>query len=218
MKILLLEDDPILSDIMKENLELSEFTVTLVMDGEEAMKAISNEKFDLFLFDINVPLASGMDVLKFAREYHYETPTIMITAYQDINHLKKSFSLGCDDYIKKPFEYEELEQRIVNIKKHFNIENKDDVSLGKNLLFNFAKQEVTNREGTAHLSQKEAEILNYLFTNINRVVSSDELMQNIWIYDEIPSGATLRVYIKNLRNIVEKEHIKTIRGTGYCFE
>jgi len=138
MKILLLEDDPILSDIMKENLELSEFTVTLVMDGEEAMKAISNEKFDLFLFDINVPLASGMDVLKFAREYHYETPTIMITAYQDINHLKKSFSLGCDDYIKKPFEYEELEQRIVNI--------------------------------------------------------------------------------KNLRNIVGKEHIKTIRGTGYCFE
>lgn len=218
MKILLLEDDPILSDIMKENLELSEFTVTLVMDGEEAMKAISHEKFDLFLFDINVPLASGMDVLKFAREYHYETPTIMITAYQDIDHLKKSFELGCDDYIKKPFEYEELEQRIVNIKKHFNIENEADVTLGENLLFNFAKQEIKQKDDSYHLSQKEAEILNYLFTNINRVVSSEELMQNIWIYDEIPSDATLRVYIKNLRNIVGKEHIKTIRGTGYCFE
>ena len=218
MKILLLEDDPILSDIMKENLELSGFTVTLVMDGEEAMHVISSDKFDLFLFDINVPLASGMDVLAFAREYHYQTPTIMITAYQDVDHLKKSFSLGCDDYIKKPFDYEELEQRIVNIKKHFNIDSHEDLKLAKNLLFNFSKQEVRNKNDCTHLSQKEAEILNYLFTNINRVVSSAELMQNIWIYDEIPSDATLRVYIKNLRNIVGKEHIKTIRGTGYCFE
>jgi len=218
MKILLLEDDPILSDIMKENLELSGFTVALVMDGEEAMQVISNDKFDLFLFDINVPLASGMDVLKFAREYHYETPTIMITAYQDITHLKESFSLGCDDYIKKPFEYEELEQRIVNIKKRFNIENQKDVILGEGLFFNFTKQEVKTKDGYTHLSQKEAEILNYLFTNIDRVISSEELMQNIWIYDEMPSDATLRVYIKNIRNIVGKEHIKTIRGTGYCFE
>ena len=218
MKILLLEDDPILSDIMKENLELSGFTVTLVMDGEEAMQVITNDKFDLFLFDINVPLASGMDVLKFAREYHYETPTIMITAYQDIKHLKESFALGCDDYIKKPFEYEELEQRIINIKKHFNIENKNNLLLADNLLFNFSKQEVYDKDASYHLSQKEAEILNYLFTNHGRVVSTEELMQNIWIYDEIPSDATLRVYIKNLRNIVGKEHIKTIRGTGYCFE
>ncbi len=218
MKILLLEDDPILSDIMKENLELSGFLVTLCMDGEEAMQAISNAKFDLFLFDINVPLASGMDVLKFAREYHYETPTIMITAYQDISHLKESFSLGCDDYIKKPFEYEELEQRIVNIKKHFNIESKEDREIGENLIFNLAKHEVKNHGKSQRLSQKEAQILNYLFSNINRVVSTEELMQNIWIYDEIPSDATLRVYIKNLRNIIGKEHIKTIRGTGYCFE
>ena len=218
MKILLLEDDPILSDIMKENLELSSFVVTLVMDGEEAMHAISNEKFDLFLFDINVPLASGLDVLKFAREYHYETPTIMITAYQDIKHLKESFSLGCDDYIKKPFEYEELEQRIENIKKHFNIENEDDITLAKDLLFNAKKQEVTKGGTKEHLSQKESAILNYLFTNASRIISTEELMQNIWLYDEIPSDATLRVYIKNLRNIIGKEHIKTIRGTGYCFE
>jgi DNA-binding response OmpR family regulator len=218
MKILLLEDDPTLSDIMKENLELSGFSVSLVMDGEAAMQAISNAKFDLFLFDINVPLASGLDVLKFAREYHYETPTIMITAYQDINHLKEGFALGCDDYIKKPFEYEELEQRIVNIKKRFNIDNQNDMQIDKNISFNLAKQEVIKEGSYEHLSQKEAEILNYLFTNANRVISSEELMQNIWIYDEIPSDATLRVYIKNLRNIIGKEHIKTIRGTGYCFE
>jgi len=218
MHILLLEDDPTLSDIIKENLELSGFSVTLVMDGEEAMKAISDSKFDLFLFDINVPLASGLDVLKFAREYHYKTPTIMITAYQDIKHLKEGFSLGCDDYIKKPFEYEELEQRIVNIKKHFNIDNESDITLSHNLTFNFKKQEISKDKHIEHLSQKEAEILNYLCNNINRIVSNEELMQNIWLYDEIPSDATLRVYIKNLRNIIGKEHIKTIHGVGYCFE
>ena len=218
MQILLLEDDPILSDIIKENLELSGFNVTLVMDGEEAMQEIANNKYDLFLFDINVPSASGLEVLKFAREYHYETPTIMITAYQDIKHLKEGFELGCNDYIRKPFEYEELEQRIVNLKKHFNIESQEDVTLSSGIVFNFTKQEIRKEDAAEHLSQKEAEILNYLYTNINRVVSSEELMQNIWIYDEIPSDATLRVYIKNLRNILGKGHIKTIRGTGYCFE
>jgi DNA-binding response OmpR family regulator len=218
MHILLLEDDAILSDIMKENLELSGFQVTLVMDGEAAMHAISNYKFDLFLFDINVPAASGLDVLKFARAYHYETPTIMITAYQDIQHLKESFHIGCDDYIKKPFEYEELEQRIVNIKKHFNIESEALSTIAEGIDFHLTKQEVTNHGKQYHLSQKEAEILNYLVTNKSRVISNEELMQNIWIYDEIPSDATLRVYIKNLRQIVGKEHIKTIRGRGYCFE
>ncbi len=218
MKILLLEDDPVLSDIMLENLELSGFQVTLSMDGETAIKEIESSKFDLFLFDINVPLSSGLDVLKFAREYHYETPAIMITAYQDIKHLKESFSLGANDYIKKPFDYEELEQRIINIKKHFNIENKETVTLEENLFFNLAKQEIIKNGISEHLSQKESEILNYLFTNSKRVVSTEELMQNIWIYDEIPTDATLRVYIKNLRNILGKEHIRTIRGVGYCFE
>ncbi len=218
MQILLLEDDPILSDIMQENLELSGFCVTLAMDGDSAIKKISDTKFDLFIFDINVPLASGLEVLKFAREYHYETPTIMITAYQDIQHLKEGFALGCDDYIKKPFEYEELEQRIVNIKKHFNIDNQADVTLAPNLLFNASKQEIIKEGITMHLSQKESEILNYLYTNKKRVISTTELMQNIWVYDDIPSDATLRVYIKNLRHILGKEHIKTIRGIGYCFE
>ncbi len=218
MKILLLEDDPILSDIIQENLKLSGFEVLLTMDGEEAIERISSEKFDLFLLDINVPLASGLDVLKFAREYHYETPTIMITAYQDIKHLKEGFSLGCNDYIKKPFEYEELEQRIVNIKKHFYIESEEDVEIDEGIYFNFAKHEVKQQGQAKHLSQKEAQILNYLLQNKKRVVSAEELMQNIWIYDEIPSDATLRVYIKNLRNIIGKEHIKTIRATGYYFE
>lgn len=218
MHILLLEDDLILSDIMKENLELSNFHVTLVMNGEAAMQAISTEQFDLFLFDINVPVASGLEVLKFAREYHYETPTIMITAYQDINHLKESFNLGCDDYIKKPFEYEELEQRICNIKKHFNIENNTNILIGKELYFNFTKQEIRTAKQIKHLSQKESEILNYLITNASRVVSTEELMQNIWPYDEIPSDATLRVYVKNLRNYIGKERIQTIRGRGYYFE
>jgi DNA-binding response OmpR family regulator len=218
MHILLLEDDAILSDIMRENLELSGFLVDLMMDGEAAIQAISNHKYDLFLFDINVPIASGLEVLKFARTYHYETPTIMITAYQDINHLKESFQLGCDDYIKKPFEYEELEQRIDNIKRHFNIENNQLTTIAEGIHFNFTKQEVVNHKRQHHLSQKEAEILNYLFSHRSRVISNEELMQNIWIYDEIPSDATLRVYIKNLRNIIGKEYIKTIRGRGYCFE
>lgn len=218
MKILLLEDDPILSDIMFDHLSENGFDVTLCKDGDFALEKIDEKNFDLFIFDINVPAKSGIDVLKIAREYHKNTPTILITAYQDIEHLKKGFIAGCDDYIKKPFELEELDHRIENIKRKFNIETNQAIVLEDGVLFDISKRYIIKDDKTHKLSQKECQVLNYLINNQKRVVSNEELVQNIWQFDEMPSDATLRVYIKNLRLILGYKKIRTIRGIGYCFE
>ncbi len=219
MKILLLEDDPILSDLMYDHLSEAGYRVTLCTDGDAAIGAIDSDHFDLFIFDINVPGKSGLEVLKDARDFLKQTPAIVITAYQDIDHLKQAFGTGCDDYIKKPFELEELDERINNLKKRYRIEPDDLLPVGDDMQFDYNGRRLLSADGKTHLlSQKEAQILHYFLKHPDRVISNDELMQNIWEYEAFPSEATLRVYIKNLRQALGKARIQTIRGTGYRFE
>jgi len=218
MKILLLEDDPILSDILAHHLKDSGYDVVHVEDGESALDKASDTKFDLLLFDINVPKKSGLDVVRTLREYNNTTPAIVITAYQDTTHMKNGFESGCDDYIKKPFDLEELDLRINNIKKRFSIESEEILKLDSNITLIPTKNKLIIDEKEHQIAHKECEILLYLSSHKKRVVSADELMQNLWEYESMPSDATIRVYIKNLRNILGKERIQTIRGSGYYFE
>ncbi len=218
MKILLLEDDPILSDIMYDHLSENKNHVTLCINADQALDEIDQKIYDLFIFDINVPLGNGIDVLKTARSYNKNTPTILITAYQDIEHLKSGFIAGCDDYIKKPFELEELDYRIENIKRKFNIETDQSIEISDNIFFDYEKHTLLKSGKIFKLSQKECQILNYFANNPKRLISNEELMQNIWEYEQMPSDATLRVYIKKLRTILGREKIQTIRGFGYSFE
>jgi DNA-binding response OmpR family regulator len=192
--------------------------VVHVEDGESAMDTAIDSKFDLFIFDINVPKKSGLDVIKTLREYNNTTPAIIITAYQDTTHMKNSFESGCDDYIKKPFDLEELDLRINNIKKRFSIESEDIVHLDTDMTLLPAKNKLIIAQIEYQIAHKECEILLYLSSHKRRVVSAEELMQNLWEYSSMPSDATIRVYIKNLRNILGKDRIQTIRGSGYYFE
>lgn len=218
MKILLLEDDPILSDILTHHLRDSGYDVVHVEDGERALDEASETKFNLLLFDINVPKKSGLDVVRILREYNNTTPAIVITAYQDTTHMKEGFQSGCDDYIKKPFDLEELDLRINNIKKRFSIESDEIVQLDSNMTLIPTKNKLIVNQIEHQIAHKECEMLLYLSSHKKRVVSAEELMQNLWEYESMPSDATIRVYIKNLRSILGKERIQTIRGSGYYFE
>ena len=218
MRILLLEDDPILSDILTHHLCESGYYVVHVEDGERALGEAVETKFDLLLFDINVPKKSGLDVVKILREYNNTTPAILITAYQDTCHMKNGFESGCDDYIKKPFDLEELDLRINNIKKRFFIQSEVMVQLDSNITLIRSKNKLIIEDIEYQIAHKECEILLYLSNHKKRVVSAEELMQNLWEYESMPSDATIRVYIKNLRNILGYERIQTIRGSGYYFE
>ncbi|MDX1809962.1 MAG: response regulator transcription factor [Sulfurospirillaceae bacterium] len=218
MKILLLEDDNILADLLFHHLKKDVNQVVHVSDGESALDEASSNKFDLMILDINVPKLNGIEVLKSIRSYSKTTPIILITAYQDTKHLKSGFEGGCDDYIKKPFDLEELDLRINNIKKRFSIENNDKITIGRSIYMIPSKNLLFVDRKEFQLARKEIEILLYLSSRKQRVISSDELIQNIWEFEDMPSDATIRVYIKNLRNLIGKDKIKTIRGSGYYFE
>ena len=218
MRVLLLEDDIALNDLLCDHLEDKGYTVTLATNGQEALEYLIDDVFDLALLDINTPIMTGIEVLKTIREdYKNQTPAIILTAYQDTKHLKDSFESGVDDYIKKPFDLEELDQRILKLCKHFMIEQSTDINIG-DIVFTPESCQLVIDGVIKSIAQKERDILKYFCKHKNRVVSSEELLQNIWAYEEMPTDATIRVYIKNLRELLGKERIQTIRGIGYKFE
>ncbi len=219
MKILLLEDDPALNDLLNDHLTDKGYDVTLSTNGQEALEYLIDEVFDLALLDINTPIMSGIEILKTIREdYKNQTPAIILTAYQDTKHLKESFESGVDDYIKKPFDLEELDQRILKLCKHFMIEQVEEFIISSNIKFIPESCQLIINNESKSIALKERDILKYFCKYKNRIISSEELLQNIWVYEEMPTDATIRVYIKNLRELIGKNRIITIRGIGYKFE
>jgi DNA-binding response OmpR family regulator len=217
MKILLLEDDPILSEIIVEHLEYYKDTVTAVYNGIDAENLLFEERFDLLLLDVNVPLLNGFELLKGLRETGNNTPTIFITSMNSSKDVLEGFDLGADDYLKKPFEMIELKARIDNIKRHFKIDDERTVVINSTMRYDFERQIVMVAEKSIQLSKKEGEFLSYFLHRRGEVLSADELMVNVWSYDTAPTSATLRTYIKNIRRVLGEDMITTIRGVGYVF-
>ena len=215
MKILFLEDDPIIGNNVLDF--LSEFyNVKHCFNASDALKNAEKEDYDLYIFDINVPGISGLKLLKSLREFNDATPAIFITAYQEFKYLKEGFELGANDFLRKPFELEELQVRIENIKRQFNID--DIIEIAKNVHFNVVTHQLFIKEEVIPIAAKESEVLRYLIINKSRVVSPNELLQNLWEYDEMPTNDTIRTYIKKLRQLLGKDHLLNIRGEGYRFE
>ena len=217
MKILLMEDDPVLSDILLDFLSES-FEIDYAFNADEVYKQMESNKYDIFIFDINVAGKTGLELLAELREFNDTTPTIIITAYTDTAYLKKAFELGAHDYIKKPFELEELQARIQNTQKLFNIESEKKIEISQDVIFVPELREIKNKDKIILLSQKDTDILLYFTNNPKRVITNEELTQNIWDFDSIPSDATIRSHIRTLREIIGKDKIQTLRGVGYKYE
>ena len=213
MKILLLEDDVVLCDILEDF--LGEFgEVASTFSSDEVWEMAQDGEYDLFIFDINVAGSqNGIELLSELRSFNDTTPAIIITAYSDIEHLKSAFKSGANDFIRKPFELEELAMRIENIKRTFGLQ--EVVAIGGGMSLYPQSKELEKRGKRYHLSKKDAKILHYLVKNRHRTVSNEELIQNIWDFDSLPSEATLRSHIRTIRNIVGSDAIETLRGVGY---
>ena len=134
MKILLLEDDPMLNEIIEEHLIKNNYEVISVFNGADAESLLYSQTFDLLLFDVNVPSINGFTLLKDLREKSILTPAIFITSLDMLSDVEKGFEAGCDDYIKKPFDLKELDLRINNLIRLFNINNKE-IEISKDLFF-----------------------------------------------------------------------------------
>ena len=215
MKILLLEDDTVLADILVDYLE-EDYEVSHTYSMKEALSLAEDNSYELYIFDINVPDGDGISLLKELRSFSDTTPTIFITAFHDTKYLKSAFESGANDFIKKPFDLEELGQRIENIKRHFGLNS--IICLGQSIEFDTQTHILKNGEVTKTLRAKESACLQYLYRNRHRVVSADEMLQNIWEFDEMPTDDAIRTIVKELRKILGKEHIINVRGEGYRFE
>lgn len=214
MKVLLLEDDLMLSQIIQEHLEDERgYEVIHFTDGEEAWEFLYENRVDFLLLDVNVPSLSGFELLKTLRSHNITTPAIIITSLNESQDVKSGFDIGCDDYIKKPFEFDEFDARIEHILKVYNIK-KDIINLGC-CKFDYKRNLLIKEDQEIQLTQKTSQILHYLYKNRNNIVKKRELIQNIWEYENTPNDSTIRTYIKTLRRYIP--NIKTHRGIGYEF-
>ncbi len=217
MKILLLEDDVILSEIISEHLLERGFELECFDDGIEAFDAISSCHYDLLLLDVNVASLSGFELLQALRDQSIKTPAIFITSLNSSQDLKKGFEIGADDYLKKPFELVELDARMDHIAKIYSLSG-DTIEIANGITLDRLTQEIISGKTRQKISKKELDVVLFLHRHKDRFVTSGELMANVWIDSDPPTEATLRTYIKNLRSYLGKESIETIKGVGYKFK
>jgi len=219
MKILLLEDDVALADIISEYLDDNDFNVTLAYDGEEALTHAYESKYDLYIFDVNVPAIKGFDLLKMLRDDNDTTPTIFVTSLNDIEDVSKGFESGADDYLKKPFELAELLLRIRNIQKRtFTQQRSSVVQIDTDLTFDIDTELLNTQKGAISLPQKELKLLKHFLQHPNEIITFENLYKVMWDYDEEISSESLRAHIKNLRKHLSKGMIENLRGIGYRFK
>ena len=208
MKILLLEDDKILCSSLKEFLELEDYSVDAAFRGEEVFDLTFEQCYDLYILDVNVPEVNGFDILQALREAGDETPAIYITALTDINSISKGFSVGAEDYIKKPFDPEEL---VLRIKSRF--QQREKVIHYGDITYDPADKIIRKNSRTIVLGEVQQNIFHTLIQQQNKVVESYTLMD---LLDQ-PSANALRVNLAKLKNKLGIE-IKNIRGQGYMIE
>ena len=208
LKILLLEDDLTLSESLKEYLSSEGFIVDVAVSAEEAYDKTFDNSYQLYLFDINLPDESGFEVLKNLKKSGDNTPTFYITALVDIGSIAKGFSIGVDDYIKKPFDPEEL---VIRIKAKLQKDNRE--LKYKDITYNPDTKEILKSSEKIYLGEVGLNIFDMLIKNKNRIVSQYDLLELL----ENQSLNALRVNINKLKNRLELD-IKNIRGQGYILE
>ena len=208
MKILLLEDDKILCDSLKDFLELEGYSVDTAHRGPEVFDLTFNKKYDLYILDVNVPDLNGFDVLSSLKESGDKTPAIYITALTDINSISRGFEIGAEDYIKKPFDPEEL---IVRIKSKYRRE--DTLIYYNDISYDPVNRTVKKASEIMSLGEVQLNIFHLLMTQQNKVVDSFVLMDFL----EQPNANALRVNIAKLKSKLGLE-IRNIRGQGYMIE
>ena len=224
MKIFLLEDDASIAMGLEYSLHKEEYETRLARTVKEALEIISAEEFDLYLLDLTLPDGSGYDVCRTIKEKG-DLPVIFLTAFDDEVNVVMGFDLGADDYISKPFRVNELMARIKSVLRRYNSEaGKSGILELHGLKINTNEAKVYKNGNEIVLTAMEYRLLLILLNNKGRVLSRNQLLENIWDIDGIfVNDNTLTVYIKRLRDKIEDNSdnpqiIKTVRKIGYILE
>jgi len=218
MKILVVEDEHLIATSLKKGLEQEHYTVDLAFDGLEGYDLASSGDYDIILLDLMLPKMDGLEICRQLRSQQIHVPILMLTAKSQIEDKVKGLNCGADDYLTKPFAFEELLARIRALTRRPQTTATEIITTG-DLSINLSTYEVTRQKKIISLSSKEYSLLECLMRHANKILTKDQLIQHVWSYESDILPNTVEVYIRNLRQKIDKNYkiklIKTVRGFGY---
>jgi DNA-binding response OmpR family regulator len=216
MKILLVEDDFMLNEMITEYITSTGHIIKNAKTGAEALDILEKEKFDLLILDINLPDIDGFTILEKMHEQKRMIPTIYISALIDIEEISRAFDLGCFDYLKKPFHLKELTLRINKILKTRIVPQRHK-RLSKHYSFDSENMTLLFNNEPHILPKRQLQIIELLALNRSLVVQYDMFRTYVWNDDYI-DNATIRAEVNRVKTVLKEDFIKNIRGSGYMIE
>jgi two-component system OmpR family response regulator len=221
MRILVIEDDPTVGQYVKRGLEEHRWSVDLTADGEEGERRASSEAYDLIVLDMRLPGKSGIEVLQSLRAKGFERPVLVLTAQDAIDAKVATLRAGADDYVTKPFAFEELLARVEALARRPRALASPVLQVG-DLAIDQATREVRRAGEIIELTPKEYTVLEYLARHAGRVMSRTLITEYAWGYHFDPGTNIVDVVINHLRKKVDAKHqrkmISTVRGVGYVLK
>ncbi|MCO5249999.1 MAG: response regulator transcription factor [Candidatus Kapabacteria bacterium] len=218
MRILVVEDEKKVANFIKHGLEEERYIVETAQDGITGLEIAMNNHFDAILLDVMLPGKDGFTLLREMRDAGISTPVVMLTARGNVEDRVTGLDLGADDYLPKPFSFEELAARLRSILRRSSPEKTTKLRCGDLILDTVSH--LAYRQGREiELTTKEYALMEYLMRNKNRILSRSTITQHVWKHNFDPESNIIDVYIKRLRSKIEKDDIKpiiqSIRGVGY---
>jgi len=214
LRLLLVEDDPLLGDGLKLGLQAEGYTVDWLRDGKQALHALLSENFDLVVLDLGLPGMDGLEVLHEIRQRGVMAPVLILTARDAVSDRVGGLDQGADDYLTKPFDLEELSARLRSLLRRGRESATPLLEQGQ-VVVDPASREVTRSGEKINLSMKEFTVLRYLLEHQGKVVSRDRLEQALYGWDTEIESNVLEVHIHKLRKKLGADFITTVRGVGY---
>lgn len=216
MKILVIEDEHLIAQSLKKGLEQEKYAVDVAFTGIDGYDLASSEEYDIILLDLMLPGIDGLTICKKLRQNNIHTPILMLTAKSQIEDKIGGLNCGADDYLSKPFSFEELLARVRALARR-----PKDVVIStltiNNLTLNTTNFKVTLNNKEIKLSSREFTLLEYLMRNVGVTLTKEKIISRLWNYDDEVLPNTVEVYIRNLRQKIGKDYIETLRGFGYRF-
>ena len=217
MKVLIIEDDESILNMLKRGLEDEDFVVDTALNGEDGEYLASTNHYDVIILDWMLPKKSGIEVLKSLRDKGILTPVLMLTAKDTTDNKIEGLNSGADDYLPKPFSFDELLARLNAIYRRSALKGSNKVTIG-NIEIDFDAKLVKKDGKIVDLTAKEYELLEFLVANRGSLVSSQMIQDQLWNNDEFIESNVIQVIIYRLRNKLSKDLIKSKRNLGYYIE
>lgn len=217
-KILVLEDNELLLETLEDFLSEKDCDLSLATSSQRALELCYKSRFDIYLLDVKLPDGNGFDFLSELRKSNDNTPAIFITSLEDKNSIKEGFISGADDYIKKPFDLDELWLRVNAIMHRKSGPKEELIKIDEEYTLNVQRKNLLKNSQEIILNLKDFELLHLLLVHRGKVVTKQMIEERLWNSCENPNYGSIRVYINNLKKIFGKNAITNIRGIGYRFE